>query len=550
MIPKIHPVEPFKELSDTPPVKIIRSSHKISDSYTDYLIDESRLSGGKANELVFVHSEKQIIDTLKHAYTSAIPVTVSAGRTGIVGGAVPHGGILLSLESMNSFLGAEWDEDQKCWCIYAEPGLTVTDLKDILQKKDFNNTFSVLKRKSKKQLEQFSKESNHWFYPPDPTEQSAQLGGTVALNSSGARSFKYGQTRLFVKALRVALADGTLLNIERGNTVSTPDKGFIIQMNDDTIQVPIPSYQSPDIKNAAGYCIRHPMDFIDFFIGSEGTLGVITHITLALVPKPEFMLCYIAFFKSEEDALFFVKTIKERTGTESDVIAPSSLEYFDDYSLTLLRQKKEREGSGSSIPAFPDYAEAAVYLEQEGKKGDLETYCSEYIQVLDECNAPGDDAWGAIEEKEIEKMHQFRHAVPEEINAIITERQRNYPEIHKIGTDFSVPDNALEAMMQTYRSLLNKENLEYAIFGHIGDNHLHVNVLPRNVKDFIKAKKLYLEFAHTAVNYGGTVSGEHGIGKIKKQLLSIMYSQEEIQQMKEVKKALDPKHLLGPGILF
>ncbi len=550
MIPTINPVKPYKEQSGAPPVKIIQPSKNITDNYTDYLVDESRFSGGHADELVFTYTEKQIVDTLKYAYTSDMPVTVSAGRTGIVGGAVPQGGIVLSLESMNSFLGAEWDENQKCWCIYAEPGLTITDLNDILDKKNFEQILTLLQGKSKKQLEQFSEESNHWFYPPDPTEQSAQLGGTVALNSSGARSFKYGQTRSFVKSLRVALSDGTLLDIERGNTFSTPDKGFIVHRNEDKILIPVPTYQSPDVKNVAGYFIQHPMDFMDLFIGSEGTLGVITRIKLALVPKPEFILCYIAFFKSEEDALNFVKTIRERTKKKSDVVDPSALEYFDDYSLNLLRQKREREGYVSSIPAFPAYANAAIYLEQEGKKEDLETYCSEYVQVLSECNAPGDDAWGAVEETEMEKMRQFRHAVPEEINAIITERQRSCPQIHKIGTDFSVPDDALKPMMHVYRSLLNKENLEYAIFGHIGDNHLHVNVLPRNEKDFKKAKRLYLEFARTAVEYGGTVSGEHGIGKIKKELLPIMYSQKNIRQMKQVKKALDPKGILNPNILF
>jgi len=550
MIPTINPVKPYKELPGRPSVKIVRSSKKITENYTDYLIDESRFSVGHADELVFANTEKQIVDTLIRAYTSDIPVTVSAGRTGIVGGAVPQGGMVLILESMNSFLGADWDENQKCWCIYTEPGLKITDLKDILDKKNFEQTLTLLKGKSKKQLEQFSEESNHWFYPPDPTEQSAQLGGTVSLNSSGARSFKYGQTRSFVKGLRVALADGTLLDIKRGNTFSTPDKGFIVHRNDDKILVPVPTYQSADVKNAAGYFIQHPMDLIDFFIGSEGTLGVITHIKLALVPKPEFILCYIAFFKSEEDALNFVKSIRKRTKKKSDIVDPSALEYFDVYSLNLLRQKKARESFGSCIPAFPDYANAAIYLEQEGKKEDLETYCSEYVQVLSECNAAGDDAWGAFKETEMEKMRQFRHAVPEEINAIITERQRSYPEIHKIGTDFSVPDDALEPMMHIYRSLLNKENLEYAIFGHIGDNHLHVNVLPRNEEEFKKAKSLYLEFAQKAVSFGGTVSGEHGIGKIKKELLPIMYSEKDIQQMRQVKKALDPKNLLDPGILF
>lgn len=546
----LHPVKPYNELPDTPPVRMVRSPEKITDSFTDYLVDESRVPGGQAEELVFAYSEKQVVDTLKRAYTSGMPMTVSAGRTGIVGGAVPQGGMLLSLESMNGFLGARWDEVRKCWCVQVEPGLTIADLKKILDKKQFENPISVLNGAPKEQLKTFSQESDSWFYPPDPTEQSAHLGGTVVLNSSGARSFKYGQTRPFVTGLRVVLADGTLLDIPRGTFISTPDKGFILERKKDKMIIPIPSYQSPEIKNAAGYFIRHPMDFIDFFIGSEGTLGVITAIELALVPKPELMLRYVAFFHAESDALDFVQSIKKRSNNKSDTISPSALEYFDVYSLDLLRRKRAGEGSKSTIPAFPDYARAAVYLEQEGGNDDLENYCSAYLELLAECNASGEDTWGAIQKAEMEKISQFRYAVPEEINSIIVDRQRTCPEIHKIGTDFSVPDDALVPMLETYHSYLDKENLDYAIFGHIGDNHLHVNVLPRDAEELTKAKELYLEFARKAVSYGGTVSGEHGIGKIKKALLPIMYSLKSIKEMKQVKKGLDPKNILGPGILF
>ncbi len=546
----VHPVKPHTEPSGISQVRIIQSEQEIKDNFKDYLMDESRLPGGHTHTLIFAHSEKQVVDTLKQAYSSDIPVTISAGRTGIVGGAVPQGGLLLSLESMNRFLGVQWNEKRKRWCVTIEPGLTVTALKDILDKKNFEKPLSLLKGKSKEQLQQFSPISDKWFYPPDPTEQSAHLGGTVALNSSGGRSFKYGQTRNFVTGLRVILADGTVLDIKRGTALSTPDKGFVLQKQNYTMVIPVPSYETPDLKNAAGYYVKHPMDFIDYFIGSEGTLGVITQIELALEPKPELNLCYMAFFPSEEDAVYFVESIKKLCKNKTTPLNPTALEYFDDYSLSLLRQKRDREGPSSSIRSFPDYARAALYLEQEGKNEDLETLCSEYIKILAECNASGDDAWGALNQAEREKLSQFRHAVPEEINSLIAERQRTHPHIHKIGTDFSVPDEALKTMLSSYRSHLDKENLEYAIFGHIGDNHLHVNVLPRDEKDWEKAKTLYLEFARQAVSLGGTVSSEHGIGKIKKALLPLMYCPRTIQEMKQVKKALDPKSILGPDILF
>ena len=546
----IYPAAPYEELVQNPPMKRITSKKEIEESYVAYLTDESRLPGGVADELVFVYSEKQIVETLRRASFSGISITVSSGRTGIVGGAVPSGGIVMVMENMNRFLGVRWDEERNGWIIRSQPGLSIEGLKERLDKKRFDDVIYPYEEDDGEDLQRFIAESNEWFYPPDPTEKSAHIGGTIATNASGARSYKYGQTRHYVMALRVALADGTILSMHRGEFIALSDKGFCIQKGDGSIRLPIPSYAIPNIKSAAGYFVSDPMDFMDFFIGSEGTLGVITEVELLLRRKAEFTLGIVTFFSTEIEAIQFVKGIKHREMSEVRAIDPSVLEYIDCYSLEILRKKRHQEGSSSFIPPFPSDAKAAIYIEQEGKKEDLEYYCTAYLNIITEFGANGDETWGGIDYMEISKMAAFRHAIAEEINAIIGQRQKVSPTIHKVGMDFVVPESALEEMLGTFRSKLDENGFEYAIFGHIGENHLHVNILPKNGDELFMAKESTLELARIAVSLGGTVSGEHGIGKIKKALLKMMFDRAAINEMRKVKEALDPKGLLGRETIF
>ncbi len=544
----IQSVTPLEELPNTPSLKVIRSKEEINESYAAYLTDESRLPGGSAESVIFAHSEKQVVKVLKQASASSTPVTVSAGRTGIVGGAVPQGDILLSLEGMNRFLGARWDEKENCWCVRVQPGLTIAELQQILHKKDFAETFSFLDEVSTTSLQQFSAESDRWFYPPDPTEKSAHIGGTVATNASGARSFKYGQTRKFVAALRVVLADGTVLSLKKGKNLCSLEEGrFYIQKEIGSIEVPIPTYSWPKVKNAAGYYTHNPLDIIDLFIGSEGTLGVITEIELALRKKPDLIIGGVAFPPSEKEAVHFVKMAREDNERKT---IPTALEYFDAYSLQLLRNKKNEEGSASSIPPFSETAQAAVYFEQEGSEENLEELYEKYETLLSKCGTSMAETWGAVEDEELSRMADFRHALPETVNTIIGQRQKAYSHLHKIGTDFSVPDESLERVIELYHSKLDSHGFEYVIFGHIGQNHLHVNILPRNNEELKKAKEVYTELTSEVVAWGGTVSAEHGIGKIKKQLFQIMYSQKAIEEMKRLKNSLDPENILNPDNLF
>jgi D-lactate dehydrogenase (cytochrome) len=150
----------------------------------------------------------------------------------------------------------------------------------------------------------------------------------------------------------------------------------------------------------------------------------------------------------------------------------------------------------------------------------------------------------------MEQMKFFRHAVPEAVNSIIDQRRKIDPGITKLGTDMAVPDDKLKEVIRMYRSDLEKNNFEFVMFGHIGNNHIHVNILPRSMEEYIRGKELYRKWAEKILSEGGTISAEHGIGKLKNEFLELMYGSAGMEEMLKVKKALEPKFILNQGNLF
>jgi D-lactate dehydrogenase (cytochrome) len=171
-------------------------------------------------------------------------------------------------------------------------------------------------------------------------------------------------------------------------------------------------------------------------------------------------------------------------------------------------------------------------------------------ETINRCGASFSNSWAGYENRELQRMKDFRHILPEAINAIIAERKKQYPALHKLGTDLAVPDNRLHDMWQTYREHLETADLQWVAFGHIGDNHVHINILPRDTDELQKGLELYELFAAKAIEFGGSVSAEHGIGKMKIKFMELMYTPEEIDEMRAVKLALDPESLLNPGNIF
>jgi len=358
-------------------------------------------------------------------------------------------------------------------------------------------------------------------------------------------SFHYGPTRNWIQALRVVLPDASVLSLRRGEQLAD-GRSFRVETEDGRrVEGVLPSYSMPDVKSAAGYFVTDNMDLIDLFIGMEGTLGIITEIELRLVKKPMALLGLTAFLPSEEAAVSFVRRTRESEGD------PVAIEFFNDKALNLLRNAKETRPGFNELPELSPRHQAAVYIEFHGEDDDaLEEQIMLLAETVVELGGSEDDCWCATTEREMEKLRAFRHATPELVNLLVDERKKACPELTKLGTDMSVPDTELDNVMNLYRNGLDNSSLEYVIFGHIGDNHVHVNIIPRNMAEYATGKTLYLGWAKEIVDMGGSVSAEHGIGKIKVPFLELMYGEDGIAEMKNLKAQFDPTNMLNRGDLF
>lgn len=483
------------------------------DQFQDYLDDASNMGGGCADKLFLPENEDELSAIFADAYSNGEPITISGARTGTVGGAIPRGGWIVSLEKLNSLV---IDEEAKT--ATAGAGVLLTEI----QKETARHGL---------------------FYPPDPTEWSCQIGGNVATNASGARSFKYGATRDFVNALRVVLPSGERLNLRRGE--SRADNGILELVTDggNTIKTKVPGYKRPGVrKDASGFFVGEEVDAVDLFVGSEGLLGAVTEVELRLLSKPESFLSGIVFFDEDNDLLDFAAEIKRLSfhnrglSGSSHAIDATLIEYFDKNSLDFIRSK---------FPETPDGKAGAIFFEQETDKANEDAVFGMWNEVLEKYNADIDASWFAVEAGDMEKMRSFRHALPVSVNEKVVKNGQR-----KIGTDMAVPDERFLQFLEYYRRLLDGSGMEYVIFGHIGDNHLHANLIPKNEEEARKAKLIYGRLIARALMYGGTVSAEHGIGKLKSKYLYVMYGERYINEMAELKKAVDVKNLLNRGNMF
>lgn len=522
----------FKEIN------CVRGKDEISINFSSYLMDESKLSG-TADWLFFPKSEAEIVSILDFLRKNKIRTYVSAARTGIVGACVPTSGSVLSLEKMNNFIGFGYDKNKNNYFIRLEPGITLNEINNKLRKKELDNIPEL----TPEAIGNFKEIREPFHYPVDPTEMSATIGGTLATNASGARTLKYGPTRKWIKGLRVLLSSGDILDIQRGEYFASKEGSFIVKKpNGEILHFTIPNYIfNTSVKNAAGIYSKPNMDLIDLFIGSEGILGIITQIDIWIIKKKQ-LISNVLFFDTEEDSISFVEQIRNNR-----TISPEFIEFFSSEALNLLKKVQKKEFSSLNIPQIPIYAKSAIFFDVPYSEEKIDIIFGEINKISKICNTSLSNSWSGYENREVTRLTHFRHALPENVNAIIATRKQQFSQLHKLGTDICVPGKHFRQIMKYYHTVLRNANLEYVIFGHIGENHVHVNILPKNMKELQLGEEIYERFSRKAVEYGGSISAEPGIGKIKTDYLKIMYSQKDLDEMRSIKKSLDPSLILNYG---
>ena len=419
---------------------------------------------GQADQLFTPETESEVAEILKRASQQKVPVTVCGALTGLAGGASPSGGWALSLTRLRNF---KVDKGRAV----VGPGVLLREV-------------------------QSAAANSAQFYAPDPTENTSSIGGNIAANSSGSRSFRYGATRRHVLSLRVAFMDGSIQNFRRG----------------EKIDFDVPKISLPrTTKHSAGYPLAPGMEWVDLIVGNEGTLGVVTEAELQFLPAPGERLGGVVFFRSEADALEAVDRWRPTPGL-------NMIEYIDHASLEMMDTPHQ----------------AALMIEIEGDAD------------IDMSTALENDSWFATSATDRERFRVFRHTLAEKAN----DRVRRTGFV-KFGTDYAVPLDKNREMMSIYRRVLDADAPgRYVIYGHIGDAHVHVNSFPETREQFERGKEIMTDLAREAVKLGGTVGAEHGLGKRKAHLLEIQYPPDQIEAMKKVKRRFDPEWLLGRGTLF
>lgn len=419
-------------------------------------------------------SEDEVAELLRQASTDRTSVTAAGGQTSTTGASITNTGILLSLRGLDRVL----DIDRATRTMRVQAGALLGDVKRAAAAEGL-------------------------LFAPDPTsEEDCTVGGAIACNASGARTLVYGPTRGHVRALRVALADGSVIEFRRSGIE----------------------------KNTVGYAFAQ--EPVDWFVGSEGTLGVVLEAELALLPLPEHVVGLGIPFAGERDALAFVVAARE-----SRAVHPRCLEYLDDAALAIARTADDRAGWGAN-------AGAMVYVEEE-TNDDRDTALDAWLTLAASSGAQ-DDIRVFETEAELRGARRMRHAVP----ATMNERGARCRAAggRKVSTDWSVPYRRLADAIAMARATADAHGVPQAvIYGHAGNGHPHQNFIAADADALARTEAVVEETLRHVIALGGTVASEHGIGKIKRRWLPLQMTALQIGVMRSVKRELDPFGLLAPG---
>jgi glycolate oxidase len=408
-------------------------------------------------------STQQVSEVMKVAWQHEIGVVPRGMASGLAAASVPmDGGMVLDTCRLNQI----FEIDEVNFTVTAGAGVITQDLADTVAKKGL-------------------------FYPPDPSSiKQSTLGGNAACNAGGPRCLKYGVTSDYVMGLTVVLADGRIL--KSGGKA---------------------------IKNVTGY------NLTQLFVGSEGTLGILTELILKLVPLPKVARTAKAVFDKLADASQCVNNILNAG------ITPATIELMDETTIATIEEAMHL--------GLPLDVEAILIIESDGM--DEEAVVKEIEAIAEICRATGArDVEVARNEEERAKLWSARRS----ISPSLARRAPN-----KLGEDISVPRSAIPDAVAAIKEISRQRDIPIAIFGHAGDGNLHPNILfdKRDPAQVEKMKQAAGDIFAMSVRLGGTLSGEHGVGNLKLPFLEQDIGPLYIEVMDKVKQALDPKSILNPG---
>jgi FAD/FMN-containing dehydrogenase len=423
-------------------------------------------------------TEADVVALLRESSADRVTVTPAGGQTSTTGASITDRGVLLSLRGLTD-IGAI---DHERLTIHVQPGVLLGDLKRRLAAEGL-------------------------LFAPDPTsEDDVTVGGAIACNASGARSLLYGATRPHVAGLRVGLADGSVHELRRSRLE----------------------------KNTVGYAAVH--DPIDWFIGSEGTLGVILEAELSLLPLPPNVTGLAVPFPEESVALDFIIAARSSTA-----VSARCLEYFDARALEVARTAEGASGWAAG-------AGALVYLEQAAAAGS-EIPLAEWLTLAQRCGAVENDILVYEGASALRDARRLRHTVP----STMIERGNRHRAAggRRVSTDWAVPYRHLKDAISQSRKFATEAGIDQpVIYGHAGNGHPHQNFIARDAGELARMEQVVEQTLRRVVALGGTVAAEHGTGKIKRKWLPLQLTPLQLGVMRAMKSALDPDGRLAPGNLF
>ena len=421
----------------------------------------------------------EVIELLREATATRTPVTAAGWQSSTTGASITDRGVLLSLRGLAHID----DVDRDARCVRVGPGAIVADVRR-------------------------AAEAAGLLFTPDPTsEEESTIGGAIACNASGARSLRYGATRPHVRAITVLLASGEPLTLRR------------------------PQLE----KNTVGYPITH--DPVDWFVGSEGTLGVVVEAELALHALPAQLLGLMIPFSREADALAFVVAARRSTA-----VHPRCLEFFDQGAMDIAR-------AADGCSGWATNAVAMVYVEETGAddaQPDDELPLESWLELADAHDADSADIRVYDSASALQDARRLRHAVPATMNERGAARRPFGG--RKVSTDWAVPYPRLAEALHRARAIAAGAGITSGIaYGHAGNGHPHQNFIAQDANELGRIEQVVEATLREVIAMGGTVAAEHGIGKLKRRWLPMQATPAQLRLMHAIKREFDPLGLLAPG---